>query len=76
YHYYSGLVALRIKKFRVAEKAFESALRLEPANPEYMAQLGYVYMGLGFPTRAKSAFEKALNISPTCDSALRGLMLV
>ncbi|MBI5103122.1 MAG: DnaJ domain-containing protein, partial [Nitrospirae bacterium] len=47
YHYYSGLVALRIKKFRVAEKAFESALRLEPANPEYMAQLGYVYMGLG-----------------------------
>jgi Flp pilus assembly protein TadD len=54
----------RLNKFKEAEKAFEKARRLEPHNADYLSELGFCYLALGFPTRAKRSFEKALSISP------------
>ena len=73
HHYYYGLTLTRVNKFKGAEKAFERARKLEPHNADYLSELGFAYLALGFPTRAKGFFEKALSISPDNARAMEGL---
>jgi len=73
HHYYYGLTLARLDKFKEAVDAFESARRLEPHNADYLSELGFCYLALGFPTRAKRSFEKALSIAPNNARAVEGL---
>ncbi len=63
----------RLNKIKVAGKAFEKARRLEPHNADYLSELGFVYLELGYPARARGLFEKALGISPANVRAAHGL---
>lgn len=67
YHYYYGMALIKNKKMKPAEEALKMALKLEPDNSAYIAELGHIYLELGFTTRARSTFEKALK----CNSAER-----
>ncbi len=41
--------------------------------PSYMAELGHIYLGLGFASRAKAVFEKSIKFDPTNKRAAAGL---
>jgi tetratricopeptide (TPR) repeat protein len=73
YHYYYGLTLMRLNKFHLAEKAINRALKFEPQNPNYLAELGYVYLALNFPMKAKAFFQKTLEISPDHARACEGI---
>lgn len=73
YHYYYGRTLLRQNRMKPAVKAFERAILLEPMNADYHSELGLVFLQLGFATRAKVSFEKALKIAPDQKQALEGM---
>ena len=73
YHYYYALTLAKAGRFKEAEKALERALRLEPANADYLAELGFMYLELSFPLRAKGIFDKVLKISPDNARASEGM---
>ena len=73
YHYYFGLLLFRNNKMKDAEASIRKALQLDPYNADYIAELGHIYLSLGFETRAKNAFEKALKFSPAHKRASDGL---
>lgn len=73
YHYYYGVALLRRNKLFHAEKAINKALKLNPDNANYLAELGFVYLALKFPSRAKTSFRKALAIAPGHVRASEGI---
>lgn len=73
YSYYLALTLEREKRYNEAGKMLNQALKIEPFNADYLAELGHVYLRLEFPLRAKSAFEKALQTSPSHKRAIEGL---
>ncbi|MBI5100319.1 MAG: DnaJ domain-containing protein [Nitrospirae bacterium] len=75
HHYYYGLSLARQNKFKSAANALEKAHSLDPSNAEYISELGFVYLGLGLPKRARGLFEKALKIAPDNARALEGMKL-
>lgn len=72
-HYYYGLALCGQGKFKEAERAIDRALRIEPFNADYLAESGFVFLELGFPRRARSAFEKAIKLSPMHKKAMEGI---
>ena len=76
YHYYYGVSLLKNKKIKDAEESIKKAIQLDPYNSDYMAELGYIYLQLGFKTRAKNAFEKALKYNHLNDKAFKGLEMI
>jgi curved DNA-binding protein CbpA len=76
YHFYLGLTYEKLKKLRDAEKAISKALKFEPVNADYIAELGHIYLEFGFSTRAKSTFEKALKLDPSNKRAASGLQKI
>jgi hypothetical protein len=73
YHYYYGLELFRNRKIRDAEASLRKASQLDPHNALYIAELGHVYLALGFNTRARNSFEKALKYDPSNQRASEGL---
>ncbi len=73
YHYYYGITLLRNKKIKDAEASIRKALHLSPYNADYFAELGHIYLKLGFMTRAKNTFDKALRINPSQAAAAEGM---
>lgn len=73
YHYYYGMSLIRGKKIKPAEEALRTASQLDPDNSAYIAELGHIYLGLGFLTRARNTFEKALKRNPEDQRALEGI---
>ncbi len=73
YHYHYGLSLIEMKKFRDAEKEIREALHLAPRQSAYAAALGTIYLQLGFRTRARNTFEKALQLDPANAAAHDGL---
>ncbi len=73
YHYYYGLALAKLQRFKEAERAINRALTHTPFNADYIAELGYIYLQLSFPHRAKSNFEKAIKIDPLNKRAIEGL---
>jgi len=76
YHYYYGLALVRQKKFKAGEKAVGRALRIEPFNPTFLTEQGFIFLELGFPSRARGLFEKALQAAPDNAPAMAGLKKV
>lgn len=73
YYYYYGIALFQSKKIKDAEEAIKKALQLDPDNSRYIAELGHIYLQLGFKIRAKSTFEKALKFNPSNKRAAEGL---
>ena len=73
YHYFSGLALARAGKHREAERTMQRAIKLDPFNADYAAELGHTYLALGFNLRAKGSFEKALKLSAMHQRAMEGL---
>ena len=51
----------------------QRAIRLEPFNADYMAEVGHIYLALGFIKRAQTSFEKAVKLSPLHKRAMQGI---
>jgi len=63
----------RLGRYKEAERAIGRALQLEPANAEYLAEAGHIFIALGMPLRARGSFERALRIEPSNERAREGL---
>ena len=73
YHFSLGMAYVKQHKLREAEKAVSHALKIAPRNADYVAELGQIYQALGFKSRAKSTFEKAIKLDPANKKAQEGL---
>ncbi len=76
YHFHFGLGLIKEKKWPEAERAISNALKIAPFNADYMAELGYIYLQLGFKLRAKNTFEKAIKSDPSNERVAEGLQKV
>lgn len=76
YHFYHGLSLTKNIKLGEAEKAISKALKFDPFNADYMAELGHIYLQLGFNLRAKNTFEKAIKLDPANERAAEGLQKI
>jgi Tfp pilus assembly protein PilF len=54
---------LKQSKYGEAKKSIEQAIKLDPINADYVADLGNVYLKMQSPTRAKALFKKAMQMS-------------
>lgn len=73
YYFLLGLSCAKAGDFREAAKALNQALTRDPDNADYLTELGYIYLKLGFSLRAQSTFEKAIRIKPLHAKAAEGL---
>jgi Flp pilus assembly protein TadD len=64
------------KKFREAQDAINKSLKLDPLNANYMAELGHIYLELGFHARAKTTFARAIQLDLTNKRAAEGLQKI
>ncbi|HYA11389.1 MAG TPA: DUF4388 domain-containing protein [Thermodesulfovibrionales bacterium] len=76
YHFYLSMALAKDKKFREAQEAIINALKLDPLNASYMAELGHIYLELGINSRAKATFEKAIQLDPSNKRAKEGLQKI
>ena len=73
YHYLRAMSLLRVRKMKPAEESLKKAASLDPFNAKYPAELGFLYLELGFRARARSAFERALKFDPSDERAREGM---
>jgi hypothetical protein len=75
----AGLELFSQRGYHAAARKFAQAWALAP-EPSFLAMQivcgGYQYLDGGLMGRAKVAFERALQIAPECEPALRGLELL
>ncbi|GMT47508.1 MAG: hypothetical protein IEMM0007_1074 [bacterium] len=74
YHYYHGLTLSKLNRFKDAAKAINEAVKLNPQKADYIAELGHVFLMLGFKARAQSSFKRALELSASNERALEGIL--
>ncbi|VAX31291.1 hypothetical protein MNBD_NITROSPIRAE02-1052 [hydrothermal vent metagenome] len=74
YQYYHGLALSKLQRFKEAAKAINEAIKLNPQKSDYVAELGHVFLMLGFKARARNSFKRALELSPSNERALEGLL--
>jgi len=60
-------------RLKDAEEALLTAIRLEPRNADFEANLGLIYLKAGMKKRAAGCFDKALTIDPGNEKASKGL---
>lgn len=73
YHYFYGCSLAMLENPKEAVKALNRANKLRPLNADILAELGHVYMNLGFPLRAKGYFDKAIKCDPSSERGKEGL---
>jgi curved DNA-binding protein CbpA len=76
YHFHLGLALAKERNFREAGRVFNTALKISPMNADYLAELGHIYIELGFKLRATSTFEKAISVDPLNKRATQGLQVI
>jgi len=74
YFYFYAKTLLKIGKPEEAEKAVKRALNIDPLNPDYFVEAGYIYRALGMSHMAKEKFEKSLKLQPLNIEARKGLI--
>lgn len=74
-HLNAGVVLFKIGRFKEAEAALETALRLEPNMPEALSQLGEVHRFFGRINAAIPLFKRALQSLPENAVAIQGLAI-
>jgi len=73
YHYFYGRALAARGDLKEATKALNRANELKPMSADILAELGHVYMDLGFPLRAKGYFDRALKYDPSSARAKEGI---
>ena len=73
YHFHLALTLEKEDKYREAGKSINEAKRLDPGNADYLAELGHIYLKLGFRLRARYAFEKTMKSDPFNKRAASGV---
>lgn len=71
-HYNLGLMLLRLNQPVAAAEVLATAVGINPRSAEAWTNLGSAELALGRRERARFAFERALQISPALEPALRG----
>jgi Domain of unknown function (DUF4388)/DnaJ domain/Tetratricopeptide repeat len=75
YWSYLSLAYSRVEgRLKDAEQALVEAIRLEPFNADYHANLGLIYLKAGAKKRAGHSFEEALKIDPGNEKAKKGIL--
>jgi len=77
-----GYVCLRIAvedyqqaRFPEAEALLKKAMELDPANAEYVSNLGLVYLSWGLPEKARDTWLRALEVDPAYADAVENLAI-
>jgi tetratricopeptide (TPR) repeat protein len=74
YWNYLSLACSRIPgKIRESEDALSTAIKIEPMNADFHANMGLIYSKAGLKEKARAQFEKALGIDPSNTKAKKGL---
>lgn len=73
YHFYYGSALGKIGKQREALEALKKALNLKPSDSDILAEIGHIYLQLGFPLRAQGYFRKVLEKNPSYKRAREGM---
>jgi tetratricopeptide (TPR) repeat protein len=73
YYYFYGSALGEIGKQRDSLEALKKALDLKPSDLDVLAEMGHVYLKLGFPLRARGYFKKVLGKNPSHKRALEGM---
>jgi tetratricopeptide (TPR) repeat protein len=76
YHFFYGRALAARGDLKEAAKALNRANELKPTNADILAELGHVYMDLGFPLRAKGYFDRALKYDPSSRRAKEGIEIL
>ncbi|UCG78709.1 MAG: DnaJ domain-containing protein [Nitrospirota bacterium] len=76
YHFYHGMSLLREDRAKDAERSFRKAYEIDPSDDKVLAELGHIYLNMGFNLRAKKNFESAVKIDPENSRAKEGIALL
>jgi curved DNA-binding protein CbpA len=76
YHYFYGCSLAGLDNLKEAVKALNRANELMPLNADILAELGHVYMELGFPLRAKGYFDRAIRCDPSNARGTEGIEIL
>jgi curved DNA-binding protein CbpA len=72
YHYMYGRALSNLGKDKEAVHALNRANELKPLDPDILAELGHLYLKLGFPIRAYRYFHQVIKIDPSNQRAREG----
>ena len=75
-YFFSGEIYRLEKKYMLADMAYSTAVRLQPAIALWWYRLGTVRESSGDPVPAADAYEQALRLSPDYQAASEGLVRV
>lgn len=73
---YLGLIDTKLLSYSTSIPHYDSAIRLEPTNADYLVNRGLTYFLVQDTIRAKSDFEKALRLNPENSLARHNLALL
>ncbi|HET6514097.1 MAG TPA: DUF4388 domain-containing protein [Thermodesulfovibrionales bacterium] len=73
YYFHYGLSLIELNRLHDAARAMTRASNLAPHNDKVFAELGSIYLALGFPMRARRYFKKALDLNSENRAARKGL---
>ena len=59
-----GNVASRLREVKLADRAWQRALELAPANAEVLSMVGHQYQAVRLPERARACFSQAATADP------------
>ena len=76
YHLYYGRSLAGLGSLKEAAKALNRANELRPLNADILAELGHVYLQLGFPLRARGYFDKAIQCDPSHGRGKEGIEML
>jgi hypothetical protein len=73
YHYQHACALQKLKQTKKAVTSLNKALKHDSQNPDYIGELGYLYLKLGFRLRAHNTFVRALKVAPLHKKAMEGM---
>jgi curved DNA-binding protein CbpA len=73
YHYMYGRTLGNLGKNKEAVQALNRANELKPLDPDTLAELGHLYLRMGFHLRAEGYFNRALARDPSHKRAREGI---
>jgi curved DNA-binding protein CbpA len=75
YHYMYGRTLGNLGKNKEAVQALSRAIELKPFDPDILAELGHLYLKLGFPQRARRYFNQVITRDPSNKRAREGIKM-
>ena len=73
YLYMYGRTLGNLGKDEEAVRALNRANELKPFDPDTLAELGHLYLKLGFPSRAERYFNQVIRLAPSNERAREGI---